>query len=147
LGIKHSNLKAYGYLLERTQRKVRQYFQKALLTNNAGITVDQWIILDRLNRNDGVSQSEIADMTLKDAPTVTRIIDLLCKKELVERIQDNGDRRKLNTKLTTKGKKKVEEVSPIVLEMREKGWQNLSDEDYTTMIRILDTIYTNFNGR
>jgi len=147
LGIKHSNRKAYGYLLERTQKKVRQYFQKSLLAHNTGITVDQWIILDRLNRNDGLSQSEIADMTLKDAPTVTRIIDLLCKKELVERIQDNGDRRRLNINLTPKGKKKVEEVSPIVLEMREKGWQNLSDEDYTTMIRILDTIYTNFNGR
>ena len=147
MGIKHTNLKAYGYLLERTQRKVRQYFQKALLTNNTGITVDQWIILDRLHRNDGVSQSEIADMTLKDAPTVTRIIDLLCKKELVERTQDNGDRRRLNIKLTAQGRKKVEEVMPIVLEMREKGWQNLSDEDYSAMIRILDTIYTNFNGQ
>ena len=147
MGIKHTNLKAYGYLLERTQRKVRQYFQKALLTSNTGITVDQWIILDRLHRNDGVSQSEIADMTLKDAPTVTRIIDLLCKKELVERTQDNGDRRRLNIKLTAQGRKKVEEVMPIVLEMREKGWQNLSDEDYSAMIRILDTIYTNFNGQ
>ncbi len=145
MGIKHSNLKAYGYLLERTQRKVRQYFQKALLANNTGITVDQWIILDRLNRNDGVSQSEIAGMTLKDAPTVTRIIDLLCKKNLVERTQDNGDRRRLNIRLTAQGKKKIEEVMPIVLEMREKGWQNLSDEDYAAMIRILDTIYTNFN--
>jgi len=86
-------------------------------------------------------------MTLKDAPTFTRIIDLLCKKKLVERNQYNVDRRRLNINLITKGKKKVEEVSPIVLEMREKGWQNLSDEDYTTMIRILDTIYTNFNGR
>jgi DNA-binding MarR family transcriptional regulator len=147
LGIKHSNRKAYGYLLERTQKKVRQYFQKALLAHDAGITVDQWIILDRLNRNHGLSQSEIADMTFKDAPTVTRIIDLLCKKELVKRIQDNGDRRRLNINLTAQGRRKVEEVSPIVLEMREKGWQNLSDEDYTTMIRILDTIYTNFNGR
>ena len=145
MGLRHSNRKAYGYLLERTQKKVRQYFQKALLTNNTGVTVDQWIILDRLNRNDGLSQSEIAETTFKDAPTVTRIIDLLCKKELVQRIPDNGDRRRLKITLTGKGKEKVEQVLPIVLEMREKGWQNLSDEDYTTMIRILDTIYANFS--
>ena len=145
MGLRHSNRKAYGYLLERTQKKVRQYFQKALLSNKTDITVDQWIILDRLNRNDGLSQSEIAETTFKDAPTVTRIIDLLCKKDLVKRIQDNGDRRRLKINLTAEGKKKVEEVLPIVQDMREKGWQNLSDEDYTTMIRILDTIYANFS--
>jgi len=146
LGIKHTNRKAYGYLLERTQKKVRQYFQKALQANKTGITVDQWIILDRLHRKDGISQNEVAEMTLKDAPTVTRIIDLLCKKKLVERTQDSGDRRRLKLNLTSKGKQKVKEVLPIVQEMREKGWQNLSDEDYSTMIRILDTIYVNFNG-
>ncbi len=146
MGIKYTNRKAYGYLLERTQKKVRQHFQKALLVNNTGITVDQWIILDRLNRNNGLSQREIAETTLKDAPTVTRIIDLLCKKGLVERVQDNGDRRRLRISLTAKGKQKVKEVLPIVQDMREKGWQNLSDDDYSTMIRILDTIYANFNG-
>lgn len=145
MALKYSNIKAYGYLLERTQRKIRQSFQKELLAQKTDITVDQWIILDRLSRADGLSQNEIADTTLKDAPTVTRIIDLLVKKKLVKREINPDDRRRFNILLTENGKKKVETVNPIIMEMRKKGWESLTDEDYTTMMRILDTIYKNFS--
>ncbi|MDZ7898154.1 MAG: MarR family transcriptional regulator [Arcicella sp.] len=45
----------------------------------------------------GVSQNELAEMTVKDAPTVTRIIDLLVKKGLAERTMAENDRLRSST--------------------------------------------------
>lgn len=138
-------LQQYGFQIERTAKKIRQYLQKKFNEANTGITVDQWVILDVLHENDGVSQFEIAEKTYKDAPTVTRIIDLLCQKKLTQRMVDGEDRRRFNIFLTESGKDKVNEVLPIVLEMREQGWKGLSYDDYITLMRILSGINGNFD--
>ena len=89
-----------GFIIERTAKRMKQSFKKILKEKNAGITVDQWVILQELKKEDGLSQFEIASRTFKDAPTVTRIIDLLCKKQLLRRLPDTTDRRKFNIFLT-----------------------------------------------
>ncbi len=111
-----------------------------------GITVDQWVVLDVLRETDGINQLEIADKTYKDAPTVTRIIDLLSRKNLIKRVVDPSDRRRFNIQLTKEGKEKINEVWPVVKEMRENGWNGLTDEDYTHLLRILDIIFYNFSS-
>jgi DNA-binding MarR family transcriptional regulator len=70
----------YSYLLDRTARKVKQYAQRRFNAANYDITVDQWLIIKNLNNNNDLNQSQLAEITGKDHPTLTRIIDLLCKK-------------------------------------------------------------------
>ena len=135
----------YGFFIERTIKKIKQKLQRKFNGLNAGITVDQWVILDSLNKEAGLSQYEIAEKTYKDAPTVTRIIDLLCKKELVERVMGENDRRRFNIFLTDKGEEKVAEMLPHVIEMQALGWGALKDEDYKQLMRILDTIFNNLD--
>ncbi len=144
MAIKYKDDKSYGFLIERTIKRIRQAFQKQLNANDADITVDQWVILDKLQKHDGLSQNEIADSTFKDAPTVTRIIDLLCKKGLTLRKMDENDRRRFKIYLTEEGHERIRKVMPVVTDLRRQGWQSLTDEDYTTLIRILDTIYKNY---
>ena len=82
-------------------------------------------------------------MTTKDAPTVTRIIDLLSQKGLTERRMADTGRRKFSVYLTEAGEAKYGEVLPVVSAMRRKGWGSLSDDDYQQFVRIMDSIYTN----
>ncbi|MEM9824057.1 MAG: MarR family winged helix-turn-helix transcriptional regulator [Bacteroidota bacterium] len=132
-----------GFIIERTAKRMKQRFKRMLKEAKVGVTVDQWIILQLLDQRDGLSQFEIASDTFKDAPTVTRIIDLLCKKDLCERVADQKDRRKFNIHLTKKGKEKVVEVKPITKDFRKIGWNGLSDEDINEMSRILNVIFNN----
>ena len=81
----------WGFIIERTAKRMKQAFKRELNAASVGVTVDQWIILQFLNDRDGSSQFEIAKETYKDAPTVTRIIDLLCKKGLICRKADPTD--------------------------------------------------------
>lgn len=132
-----------GFMLERTAKRLKQYFQQQLASADAGITIDQWVVLQVLDKDDGLSQLEIGRATAKDAPTITRIIDLLCKKQLTSRIADLSDRRRFKIELTDKGRKKIEKVLPIIKDSRRETWKGLADEDMDHLVRTLKAIIDN----
>ncbi len=135
----------YSYLLDRTARKVKQYAQRRFNAESYGITVDQWLIIKNLYQHNDMNQSQLAEITGKDHPTLTRIIDLLCKKELTERRIHPSDRRCFTVYLTEQGKERVMQWSPKMAEIRMKAWENLTKDDYNNLKRILDTIYNNLD--
>ena len=73
----------YAFLMEQIIKRYRQVAAHALNAHQAGISVDQWVVLKQISEHHGCSQVEIALSTVKDAPTTTRIIDQLTKKELI----------------------------------------------------------------
>ncbi|RIW17166.1 MarR family transcriptional regulator [Algoriphagus lacus] len=137
----------YSFLLDRTARKVKQYAQHQFKTGDFDVTVDQWLVLKNLSENGLLSQTELANLVFKDHPTLTRIIDLLCKKGYVERIPHPQDRRSFQLHLTESGVAKVTELRPKILEIREKAWENLTESDFEEFKRILNTIYQNLDGQ
>ncbi len=138
-----SDTRAYFFKIDTTIKKIRNALQKQFNEANFGLTVDQWVVIDHLYRNPGISQNTLAEMTTKDAPTVTRIIDLLSQKGLIERRMDEDDRRKFLVYLTDAGETKYSEVLPVVSAMRRKGWGDWSDDDYQHFVRIMDSLYLN----
>ena len=140
-----SDSRAYFFKIDTTIKKIRNVLQKRF--NDAGfdLTVDQWVLIDHVARNQGISQNTLAELTTKDAPTVTRILDLLVKKGLVERRMSDEDRRKFNIYLMPEGVKTFEMVLPVVKEIRRLGWGSLNEEDYAHFVRIMDSIYQNFS--
>lgn len=132
-----------GFMLEKTAKKLKQYFQRQLQKAEAGITIDQWVILQQLDQKNGLSQLEIGQGTFKDAPTVTRIIDLLCQKKLIRRVKDPSDRRRFKIQLTSAGRRKIEEVIPVIRRARSQAWEGLGDEDIDRLAHTLNLIFEN----
>ena len=139
--IEHYN--AYSFLLERTARRVKQYAQFQFNCREFGVTVDQWSILKNLNQHDDLSQKELAEYCGKDQPTLTRIVDVLVRKNLVERRANPADRRSFVVHLTAEGKQKIDRLAGNVGEIRMQAWKNLNEEDFDHLKRILNTIYDN----
>lgn len=133
----------YGFLIEKTGKKLKQELQRRFLENGFDITVDQWVILLELKKFRLLSQVELAEKTCKDAPTVTRIIDLLIKKELVAKSSSDDDRRKFMVCLSEKGKHEVDVLLPIVQQFRIKGWYGLTQNDGITLENTLNKIIRN----
>ncbi|MCS5491886.1 MULTISPECIES: MarR family winged helix-turn-helix transcriptional regulator [Algoriphagus] len=137
----------YSFLLDRTARKVKQYAQQQFKQGNFDVTVDQWIVLKNLSEGGDMSQTELANLVFKDHPTLTRIIDLLVKKGYVERLPHPQDRRSFQLHLTDSGVSKVTSLRPKILQIREKAWENLDEQDFEEFKRILNTIYQNLGGQ
>lgn len=139
-------IKIFGTLIARTSRVIRLSFTQAFRESGLDITPEQWVILDKLYENNGLSQTDLASDSFKNAPTVSRIIDLLCDKKLTERQRFENDRRRYKIFLTKEGKALVERAIPIVADLRNQGWNNLSETDYVIFKRIMNQMFDNFSG-
>jgi DNA-binding MarR family transcriptional regulator len=140
-----TNSKYFGTYIERNFKTTKQAFLKAFKDAGVDITTEQWVILDLLVQEDGVSQTHLGTASLKDAPTTSRIIDLMCRKGFAERRSVENDRRKYHIYLTAKGRAIHEQLLPIVLNLREVGWGGLDEKDYLNFLRIMNQIYANFS--
>jgi len=132
-----------GFVLERASKRMKQYFQEQLQQAGCGITIDQWVVLQELNKQDGLSQLEIAQATYKDAPTVTRIMDLLCGKKLTRRVTDPKDRRRFRVELTKAGREKIEEALPVIRKARKKAWQGFDEAKLEKLMDMLNEVFEN----
>ncbi|MEL7423158.1 MAG: MarR family transcriptional regulator [Bacteroidota bacterium] len=135
----------YVYLLERTIREVKRDFNRRLKAAFPGLTItsDQWVILKRISEREALNQREVAAVTGKDPASITRTLDLLAKKNWVERQDVPGDRRAYQVVLTREGQELVEQLIPLAQATREAGLADVSAEEFESLKRVLNKIYSN----
>src|ERR1700720_4802326 len=79
------------FTLAELQRLVRAYADKAAA--RYGITRAQWAVLAKVERTEGLKQSELAQQMEMQPITLTRLIDRLCDNDWIERRSADADRR------------------------------------------------------
>jgi DNA-binding MarR family transcriptional regulator len=136
-----------GFLLNRTAILIKTGLRRAFLEQGHDITPEQWAVLCLLWKEEGLSQSDIADRTIKDRPTVTRIIDGLERRALVRRQRDGRDRRSFRIHLTVAGKALEEDLGIIVRRYRESVFRSLAEAEKAELKRVLNTIYDSLENR
>ncbi len=100
-----------GFQLGVIYRKVSNRLAARL--KDYDLTPEQWSVMCCICFKEGMNQKEIAERTVKDQPTVTRILNVLHRKGLIMRSSDRADRRAYLIYPTEKGRKVTEETSVI----------------------------------
>jgi len=135
-----------GFLLEKTAKIMKLHFSRTLANHpEIDITADQWIILDILYQQEPVSQQDLAELSLKDAPTVTRILDILENKHYLTRQPHPGDRRKYNIVLMEKGREMYARVLPVAKSFRADCYENITPEELKVFITVLNKIHNHIH--
>jgi len=137
-------LEISGFTLEKTVKLMKLTFSRILLMHQeVDVTVDQWVVMHILFKHHQLSQQELGELTFKDAPTITRIIDLLVNKGLVIRNTDDKDRRRFMIELTAVGIIKYRLVEPIVQEFRAEAYAGIAVEELLILENTLNKIFEN----
>ena len=92
-----------GYMLSDVARLIRMIFDRRV--RDIGLTRAQWLVLTRVYRRPGVSQTELAEMLEIDRASAGRMIDRMERNGWVERRPDRGDRRINRLHLTDEARK------------------------------------------
>lgn len=132
-----------GFLIASAMTRLRILMLRKIKEYGYDITPEQGHVLNAIGESGGLSQSEIAGRTMKDKPTITRILDILEKKKLIERRTDTGDRRAYSIYLTRSGKEKIAMFMKIIEEVDEIAFRGLSDKDMGKLDEILGRVRTN----
>jgi len=109
----------------------------------APISPEQWFLLFRLYERPGQAQSDLADRDLQDHPNITRLVDALEQRALVERTPDPDDRRRSLVSLTAAGRQLMESLLPQVVAERRRIFRGLSATELETLVTLLHTIERN----
>ena len=135
------------FQMEMIIKRYRQIAMQTLKKYNAGVTLDQWIVLKQISENNGTSQVEIGKSTIKDAPTTTRIIDQLSNKKLIIKQLDPDDRRRYMVFATEKGQKVIDRMLPYVRTYRDQSLKNFSNMEIVQLEQLLTRIISNLNTK
>src|SRR5215213_1744186 len=92
-----------GVMISDVARLLRTTFDRRV--RKLRLTRAQWLVLTRLHRRPGASQSELAEMMEVEKATAGRMIDRLEAKGWVERRAQNGDRRIKRVHLTAEAER------------------------------------------
>lgn len=130
-----------GFIISRTHRKLSNYLTRKFKPYD--ITPEQWGVLNRLWDKDGISQKEISEITIKDQTTLTRILDKLEWKGLIERQTSPDDRRSFLIFLTEAGRSLKDKLVPIAGEALDEALQGLSEEEIKQLKVLLNKIFMN----
>ncbi|WP_226676053.1 MarR family winged helix-turn-helix transcriptional regulator [Rossellomorea aquimaris] len=108
------------------------------------VTPEQWTVLKRLAEQDGISQKQLAMKSEKDQPTVTRILDILERKELIYKQKNTEDRRSFLIFITEKGMTAKNELSPFIEDLYEETiLKGISEEELEVYKSVLSQINAN----
>lgn len=132
------------YLLAASSEEASEQFHK--IVRSKGLRVPEWRVLASLYDQDGLMTTKLAEYALAEQSRLTRIIDQMDKKGLVERRSGKDDRRKVTVHLTDDG---YALASELVTEARkhEKNLLNvLEDTDASRLKSALQALLGTIRG-
>jgi len=100
-----------AFLVSDVARMLRTYADQHAAT--LGMTRAQWAVLVRLERAEGLKQTELADILDLQPITLTRLVDRLCDSGLIERRSDPKDRRAKRLYLTDAARPLLEQLHDL----------------------------------
>ena len=105
----------FAFLISDVARLLRTHADQR--ARAFGMTRAQWAVLARLESNEGLKQSELAEMLDLQPITLTRLVDRLCASGLIERRADANDRRVKRLYLTAQARPLMDRLAALGQDM------------------------------
>lgn len=127
-----------GYLVSDVSRLMRTVFDRR--ARKLGLTRAQWLLLTRLYRRPGISQSELADLLEIEKASAGRLIDRLELKGWVERRPDPNDRRIKRMYLTAYAERVHASIWPVAEATVSEATSNLSERELANLADLMSRV-------
>jgi DNA-binding MarR family transcriptional regulator len=116
-------------LYQKFTLRMNRFFQKVMILERAekfcyGVTLSQAYAIGFIAKNGQLTMNELSQELGLALSTLTRIVDVLVRDQIVARRQSEHDRRKVLVELTPAGNELAEKLN----ECTEKFWKRIFDK-------------------
>ncbi len=129
------------FTLGELQRLVRLYADKQ--GARYGITRAQWAVLAKVERSEGLKQTELAELMEMQPITLTRLIDKLCDNGWIERRGDETDRRVNRLYLRKAARPLLGKLAGLRSELTAAALEGINPADAHRLLAQLEAIKEN----
>lgn len=130
-----------GFLMHDVSRLRRAVFDDFM--RPLGLTRSQWWVLAYLSRQDGMIQSDVANVLELGKAALGGLIDRLESSGFIERRSDDSDRRVKRVFLSAKGNRVVKDMLIQSHQMSERILDGLSNEDRHALHQMMLQVKAN----
>lgn len=141
--IKYDMRIIYAILGSRISYQLNNRFKHNFDIYDVNLNPDMWMVLMTLWEKDGLTQQELCNVTLKDRPTMSRLIDSMVKMDLVVRRDTEEDQRAKRIWLTNYGKRIEGKARFVGNKTLKEALRGLSQEELNTCQETLRIIFNN----
>ena len=142
---KNPREKSIGAQMAIALQLMKRKNHQAIAKSGYKITMEQLAILETLSNKGDMNMTELSKTVWKQNANITRIVDKLEKRQLVVRKAIEGDRRANLVSITDIGKQLFEKVIPIVIDVYTDITSDISEEENTTTLRVLNKIISHLS--
>jgi MarR family transcriptional regulator, transcriptional regulator for hemolysin len=135
------NNRELAFAINDVARLLRTFADHA--AGRYGMTRAKWAVLARLDRFEGLKQTELAEMLDLQPITLTRLLDGLADNGLIERRPDPDDRRAKRLFLTPAARPLLERLTALGEELMEEALAGLEPTDVDALLGRLTTVKEN----
>ena len=127
--------RSIGFLLRRVTTLTLNQIEAAFAGND--ITFSQWVVLMQIG--DGVAETaaDVVRNTGHDSGALTRLIDQLEQRGLIERHRCTNDRRIAKLRLTEAGQEAAQMLTPIAVKFFNDLLEDFSAHEVVLLISLL----------
>jgi MarR family transcriptional regulator, transcriptional regulator for hemolysin len=136
-----SKSREFGFILNDVARLLRTYADYRAA--QFGMTRAQWAVLVRLDRSEGLNQSELADVLDLQPITLTRLLDKLSDSGLIERRPDPDDRRAKRLFLTSAARPLLEQLASLGENTMASALEGVGSDNVERMVSQLEVVREN----
>jgi MarR family transcriptional regulator, transcriptional regulator for hemolysin len=111
-----------------------------------GISRAQWTVLVRIDRTEGLKQSELAEILDLQPISLTRLLDRLAENGLIERRADPNDRRANRLYLKPAARPLLDQLAAIGADMMTAVLDGLDTKTIERMLSDLESIKDNLRA-
>src|SRR5437868_3216116 len=129
------------FTLGEVQRLVRAYADRQAA--RYGISRAQWAVLAKVERAEGLKQTELAEQMEMQPITLTRLIDRLCDNGWIERRSDETDRRVNRLYLRKAARPLLAKLGGLRSELTATALEGINPSDAQRLLANLETIKEN----
>lgn len=128
--------KCVAFVTNLASKTLSESLNNRLMKYN--VTKSQWIAMYYIDKNNYLSQKDLAELMGASQPTITGILDRLEKQAYIERKEDANDKRRKVIGLTEEGKKINKKLTSIAEDFKNTCLEDISKKDQDTFLEILD---------
>lgn len=137
-------LRNFGFLLTEVSRKYLQRFEQR--AGEFALTLPTCKVLANIQRNEGVNQTRLTELTCLDPMAIVRILDRLEADGLVERRPDPTDRRARCLYLTPKAAPTLQQLWELAAQTRTEVFTGISATERETFLEVLARLSDNLDN-
>ncbi|MDI4234417.1 MarR family transcriptional regulator [Bradyrhizobium sp. 31Argb] len=131
----------FMFTLGELFRLIRVYADKEAA--RYGITRAQWAVLTKVERSEGMKQTELAELLEMQPITLTRLIDKLCDNGWIERRGDENDRRVNRLYLRKAARPLLAKLAGLRSELTATALEGINPADAHRLLAQLESIKEN----